>query len=312
MNWSFNHDRHFFSGVIELTPPQKKPLPKIFAIRFTSKAKCNSNNTSACSLIIQKCNLIKIICGSLRRLCPGISVWSTGAARRWHEQQQTDSNWRAGICICYQKYAISNSHDKDRPKEMKCLLPGSSAEHSRPLQHSVARRSIWQCWFWHWPTTVGNLSGRRGTSAPASAPCFDTPWTPEGWGCRNRDVSGDKWRQKFIGHSVVDYPQRYGWKEAKSDMTNGQVEAWQSGWSGRNERWGNEWEWGMVVRAAAWGWAEWQHMSGGQEFTGVANWREGAMTDWRAKKKRGRLRLIHPVKGGKICSPFLSVFLANF
>lgn len=72
----------------------------------------------------------------------------------------------------------------------------------------------------------------------------------------------------------------YGWGKAKNDMTNGQVEAWQSGWSGRNECWGNEWEWGMVVKPVMWGWgAEWQHMSGGQEFTGVANWRKGAMTD---------------------------------
>lgn len=31
-------------------------------------------------------------------------------------------------------------------------------------------------------------------------------------------------------------------------MRNCQVEKWQSGWSGRNERWGKAGEWGMVVR----------------------------------------------------------------
>lgn len=35
----------------------------------------------------------------------------------------------------------------------------------------------------------------------------------------------------------------------------------------------------MVERTTAWEEAEWQHMSGGNEFTGVTRWREEQMTD---------------------------------
>lgn len=161
-------------------------------------------------------------------------------------------------------------------------LPGFSAEHLRPLQHFVARRSIWQCWFWHWPTTAGNLSGPRGTSAPTNAPYFDTPWMPEGWDCRHRDVREDKWRQKDLNGYSTCYPHIM---DEKSQRMTWRMGRWKHGKVGEVEGTsdgGNEW--GMGVRAAAWvgGWAATYER--GARVHGLANWREGAMTDWRAKK----------------------------
>lgn len=161
----------------------------------------------------------------------------------------------------------------------RTIQRGENISHLDPLQ------SIWDLWniLWH-VKTFGSadfsidqplLEVSQGCTEPLLQQTLLILTLP---GCSKAETAEIQMLQK------TEIPDctilMLWWGKAKNDMTNGQVEAWQSGWSGRNECSGNEWEWGMVVKAAAWGWgAEWQHMSGEQEFTGVANWREGAMTD---------------------------------
>lgn len=208
-----------------------------------------------------------------------------------------------------------------------CLLLGFSAEQWRPRRHSVAHRSIWRCWFWHWPTTAGSLSELHGTSAPTSAPYFDTLWMHGDWdwGGRERkktdwgqvEIHTEKWTKTERGYEPMTCllstahvfiktkrihvqtlrhctycphvidEQKKGKPTRWAGMRNWQVEKWQSRWSGRNEHWGKAGEWGMVVRGDC--------VGGGWEATyewgkSSQGWQDGENERWQADAVRKRVR----------------------
>lgn len=73
--------------------------------------------------------------------------------------------------------------------------------------------------------------------------------------------------------------------EDEPGMRNGQVEKWQSGWSGRNERWGKEGERVDGAKGHCVGGGLRGNIWLGQEFTWVTRWRERGTTAWCYKKE---------------------------